>query len=1077
MTFTSIPSLYNHSFQSDEAFTANFVARRQLLDTLCRRLKANGNENDGQHQLLIGTRGMGKTSLLRRLAIEIDNSQELSEYFIPLLFREEQYNVLHLRDFWQNCGEALAEWAEAHDHNELAERLDEALCSEAWTDDNSAADQFLGEMNALGKRAVLMVDNLDLILDALKDADRWTLRGSLQLRGGPIIIGAATQSLRESADRDAAFYEFFQPSYLEPLSLTETEKCMRVLAKGRDELGKRVVSILNSDPARLKVLHRLSGGNPRVLALTYRFLETADTNDAMSDLERLLDEVTPYYKARVEEYQTPLQRATIDAIALHWDPVTTSQLAKITGVPSTTLSPQLIRLRKDGLIESAKTSGTYSGYQIAERFLNIWYLMRHGTRRNKQRMRWLVAFLSSFYSRKDLEAIDQEAKANGLAAHWTKDYADAFEQAQQRAEPSLNKHRYPDIRRDSTTGQNTEEISSYLKEAIEILKKNIALGESGDTVAEIAAYDAFIERFEDSKEPALLELVARAMSIKGLALGKIGDTTAEIAAYDALIAHFGSSKELKLLKLVAKTMFFKGITLGQSNDKAMAIETYDALIARFGDSTDPTLLVPVAKAMLNKGIILDKSSDIAMAIETYDNLIARFGDSNDPTLLEPVAKAMLNKGITLDQSGDIGMAIATYEALIMRFINNNEVALMELVARAMAIKGLILGESGNTTAAIENFDALIARFGDSFEAELQEPIARAMFNKGIALDQSGNTTAEIATYDALIARFASSSEPALLERVASAMLNKGVTLGQSGDTVAEVTAYDALITRFEDSTEPKLLEQVANAMFNKCITLDKSDDDAALETCDAFITRFSDSTEPALLELVAKAMSLKGVILGESDDTAAAMRSYDQALTLLERLSTKTAKLSEADVAIRLANMLFDNEIDTHRAEALFLQAAEHSSLAAYANLFWLYISTGRGEEAKQANNKLEQLPPKGRALIDSARAFEAENFGEATGQLQVALSGDLVGGDFDFTDDIERLIRLAIARGFGERLIAWFEKTRFSERYAPIYVALLAAVRGERMLLDSNPEVRHAAREIYLRLIGGRYIEKGEKN
>ncbi|QQM28990.1 hypothetical protein JET14_11615 [Martelella lutilitoris] len=74
--------------------------------------------------------------------------------------------------------------------------------------------------------------------------------------------------------------------------------------------------------------------------------------------------------------------------------------------------------------------------------------------------------------------------------------------------------------------------------------------------------------------------------------------------------------------------------------------------------------------------------------------------------------------------------------------------------------------------------------------------------------------------------------------------------------------------------------------------------------------------------------------------------------------------------------------------------------------------------------------------------------------------------GGFDFSEDIERLIRIVIAKNLGEELIAWFKANRFSERYSPIYVALLAAVRGERLLLDSNPEVRHAANLIYSRLV-----------
>lgn len=125
----------------------------------------------------------------------------------------------------------------------------------------------------------------------------------------------------------------------------------------------------------------------------------------MADLERLLDQVTPYFKARIEDYHTAQQRAVIDAIALHWDPITVGELSRVTGVASTTLSPLLIKLRNDGLIETVETSRPVAGHQMVERLLNIWYLMRHGTRRAKQKMRWLVKFLAVFYSPPELDGL------------------------------------------------------------------------------------------------------------------------------------------------------------------------------------------------------------------------------------------------------------------------------------------------------------------------------------------------------------------------------------------------------------------------------------------------------------------------------------------------------------------------------------------------------------------------------------------------------------------------------------------------------------------------------------------------
>src|SRR5688572_17490825 len=121
------PSLYNQDTLSDDDFVDNFVARHEVLEALTRRLAAVDDEEIGLHQILIGQRGMGKTSLLRRLSIAIKNDDALASRYVPLSFREEQYNVLNLGDFWRNCGEALAEWAEATGHSVLADRLDAAM--------------------------------------------------------------------------------------------------------------------------------------------------------------------------------------------------------------------------------------------------------------------------------------------------------------------------------------------------------------------------------------------------------------------------------------------------------------------------------------------------------------------------------------------------------------------------------------------------------------------------------------------------------------------------------------------------------------------------------------------------------------------------------------------------------------------------------------------------------------------------------------------------------------------------------------------------------------------------------------
>ena len=252
--------LYNQDRLSDSDFVENFVARRELVEALLNDLRQQARSGDSQHKIIVGSRGMGKSSLLRRIAIGVMNDEKLSGYFVPLRFREEQYNVIKLDAFWRNCGEALAEWCEANEDHALAEQLDHAIASPQWRDAQEAATAFMAACKAIGRRAILLIDNLDIVVDSLKEQECWALRNVLQTKGGPIILGAATHLLTQAGDSKAPFYEFFFPYILEPLSEAELLRCMAALAELRGEKGAPVKAILEHEPERLRALYALTSG-------------------------------------------------------------------------------------------------------------------------------------------------------------------------------------------------------------------------------------------------------------------------------------------------------------------------------------------------------------------------------------------------------------------------------------------------------------------------------------------------------------------------------------------------------------------------------------------------------------------------------------------------------------------------------------------------------------------------------------------------------------------------------------------------------------------------------------------------
>lgn len=394
-------AVYNPAILDDSNFLAGFVARRDLTAALLARLGEITPRNQAKHHLILGQRGMGKTSLLRRLALGVREDAALAAVLLPLTFREEQYNVHNLHTFWLNCLDALGDYFEKTGQADKADEIDRDTATlmrgDIDAEGAAALDVFKRWAKREGRRPLLLLDNIDFILDGL-EAQHWSLRRVMQEAGGIVVVGASAAYLEATADPKGAFYDFFQVNVLEKLGQDELIACLRRLAQERGEEGRKVLNVLNRDPGRIRALHDLTGGNPRTLVLLYLLLELDAEGDVFSDLERLLDQVTVLYKARVEDL-APQARVVLDAVALAWNPITAADVAAATALDTSAVSTQLDRLQKSGLVEKVSLSSTArAGFQLGERFFNIWYLMRHGPRRQKTRLRWLTSFLRGFYS-------------------------------------------------------------------------------------------------------------------------------------------------------------------------------------------------------------------------------------------------------------------------------------------------------------------------------------------------------------------------------------------------------------------------------------------------------------------------------------------------------------------------------------------------------------------------------------------------------------------------------------------------------------------------------------------------------
>lgn len=422
LPFTRI-GFFNPGRLNDQEIEQSFIARIPLFQFIFNKIIAESPDSIPQHHLIIGQRGMGKTALLFRLGAEL-RKKPYSDQWIALNFPEEQYNVDRLSKFWLNCLDALADALEKENNTEAVKKLDSEIQNlSKKNNDTEGLLLFEKWIKALNRRPVLLVDNLNLIFDKISKEQKHQLRSLLIVKNAPIIIGASANTIDETVDYGDAFYDAFQTHYLKKLSFDESIEVLKNLAKitGKAEFDQSIQEHLG----RLKALYQLTGGTPRTIAMLFPLLQDGFSTNIQSDLESLLDMVTPLYKAKFEELPDQLQ-VILDATALYWDPITIESLRDLTLLTNANLSPQLKRLIDIGWlskIESTKSKG--SAYEIVERFFNIWYLMRRSSRRQKKELYCLGRFLESFYGQEALEkiakkrlnseAIDQKAISLDLA--------------------------------------------------------------------------------------------------------------------------------------------------------------------------------------------------------------------------------------------------------------------------------------------------------------------------------------------------------------------------------------------------------------------------------------------------------------------------------------------------------------------------------------------------------------------------------------------------------------------------------------------------------------------------------------
>ena len=729
--------LYNPAQLTPDELKASFVAREDTLAEMLRVIDEQRPGHPCQHMMLIGPRGMGKTTLGLRFLNEVADTPRLTSAWQPVPFHEESYGISGLADFWLA---SLHHLARATKDDQWADRA--VVLARDERDESRLAAYALAALmdffQTSRRRLILFVENIDTLFKQLGDERQiHELRAALIERPEILLIGSANTVSEAIHSHGEPLYEFFRLFILKGLGPEDTRRILATLADEEDR--PEVITVLDQEHGRLETIRRMTDGNPRLVVLTCRILIESPLGPALEALERLIDEQTPYFKARIEEL--PIQaRKVFHCLAEGWKPMLAREVADAAKLSSSHASAQLRQLIEKGYAREMTlphAKGTL--YEVSERFYNIYYLLRF-SRSNRERLARLVGFLHDLFGLTGMRtmypetleqlrmqgshAVEPADLLGVLADYVARDPKDFTGREDWRQQALVLAY---DI-----VGPNSPAIEEILEafavehsgspdRFTELINRSVALLEAGHfEEAEAACRKAIYERPND----------APIWSTLGWTLMKQGRFEDAIAAFERVLDYARLDDTVVFSRVLAiGALACKAISLFQlkSYEAATAVvKEFDKTI----DKDEPAVLRSLATSLYSfTGYCLaeiDRSDEAIWAWE----LSAEYARVDDFANLRHIAAESLKaKGDAIAASGHHQEAIGAWTRAAAFARVDDPPNLRRAAAKSLRAKGDALSNMGSRQEALEAWERGVGFVRLDDLPELRHTALTTLFSK------------------------------------------------------------------------------------------------------------------------------------------------------------------------------------------------------------------------------------------------------------------------------------------------------------------------------------------------------------
>ena len=452
------------------------VGRKAMLEDLIEKLDRNAGKKGGQHYLFIGPRGIGKTHFLTLIENTVNEDERLKTLYTVIRFPEENNRILSFADLLLGIVEILGDVTDDEEWKKLYTSLSEIEKDEEIID--TIIPRLKHYHKKTGKTLLIFVENLDtLFTEQIKnEQDIHRLRSFLMDSPCAALVGTSPVYFAGLSNVKSPLYDFFDVQILEDLSEEQTLKMIRKNLKW--EKRNYILKNFDSLVPKIKALHMMTGGNPRLIIILYELIANDNLMEVKIQFQELLDRISPFYQERMKDL-APQERALLETMALmRTEPCTPANIAKQLRKPPQQTSSLLNRMTKAGYLTVSENPRDKRSrlYRIKEGFFDLWLAMSE-SRVQKKRLIYLVEFLEMYYrdpedrekKRTELwEGLKEETKKTVKKENhfelldYLSEIGDTFERCQSKLELAVHKLKEGDAK----------EAEGFLKEVESISPKS-----------------------------------------------------------------------------------------------------------------------------------------------------------------------------------------------------------------------------------------------------------------------------------------------------------------------------------------------------------------------------------------------------------------------------------------------------------------------------------------------------------------------------------------------------------------------------------------------------------------------------